>query len=112
MLPFTAVAQKVDGTSDRAHAPFRLPKNLSLAGIVEEIKSSSSKWVKTQGRVLANFHWQSGYGGFSVSPAEAEEVTEYIAQQEVRHRAVTFQEEYRRLLHNYGIEYGERYVLD
>jgi REP element-mobilizing transposase RayT len=73
-------ALKVGGTSDHVHALFRLSKNSSLAKIVEEIKTSSSKWVKTQGRTLANFYWQSGYGGFSVSPAEVEEVAEYIAQ--------------------------------
>ncbi len=71
-------AVKVDGTSDHVHALFRLSKNCSLAKIVEEIKTSSSKWVKTQGAALANFHWQSGYGGFSVSPADVEEVAEYI----------------------------------
>jgi REP element-mobilizing transposase RayT len=105
-------ALKVGGTSDHVHALFRLSKNSSLAKIVEEIKTSSSKWVKTQGRTLANFYWQSGYGGFSVSPAEVEEVAEYIAQQEAHHRAVTFQDEYRKLLASHGIEYDERYVWD
>ena len=59
-----------------------------------------------------NFHWQSGYGGFSVSPAEVEKVAEYIAQQKTHHRAVGFQEEYRRLLESHGSEFDERYVWD
>ena len=59
--------------SDHVHALFRLSKNLALANIVEEVKTSSSKWVKTQGRGLANFYWQSGYGAFSVSAADVEE---------------------------------------
>jgi putative transposase len=105
-------ALKVGGTSNHVHALFRLSKNLSLAAIVEEVKTSSSKWVKTQGRAWASFHWQSGYGGISVSPADVKEVTEYVAQQEEHHRAATFQEEYRRLLESYGIEYEERYVWD
>jgi len=53
-----------------------MSKNIALAKIVEEVKTSSSKWVKTQGCGLANFHWQSGYGAFSVSPADLEEVVE------------------------------------
>jgi REP element-mobilizing transposase RayT len=57
-------ALKVGGMSDHVHALFRLSKNLSLAKTVEEVKTSSSKWVKTQGRAFANFHWQNGYGGF------------------------------------------------
>ena len=105
-------AVEVGGTSDHVHALFRLSKSRSLATIVEEIKTSSSKWAKTQGRAFVNFHWQSGYGSFSVSPADVEKVAEYIAHQETHHRAVTFQEEYRRLLESYGIEFDERYVWD
>jgi REP element-mobilizing transposase RayT len=105
-------AIKVGGTSDHVHALLRLSRNCSLAGIVEEIKTSSSKWFKTKGRGMTSFHWQSGYGGFSVSPAHVEKVAEYIAQQETHHRVVSFQEEYRRLLNRYGIKYDERYVWD
>jgi hypothetical protein len=78
---------------------------------VKEVKTSSSKWVKTLGWGLANFHWQSGYGAFSVSAAEVE-VAEYIAQQESHHRVVSFQEEFRKLLDAHGITYDERYVWD
>jgi putative transposase len=105
-------APKVGGSSDHLHALFRLSKDVSLAVIMEKIKNSSSKWVKTQGRALANFHRQSGYRAFSVSPADVQEVAEYIWQQEEHHRVVTFQEEYRRLLASYGIDYDERYVWD
>ena len=105
-------ALKVGGMSDHVHALFRLSKNFSLAKIVEEVKTSSSKWVKAQGRSLANLHWQSGYGGFSVSAADVEEVVEYIAQQESHHRVVSFQDELRNLLEAHGIAYDERYVWD
>jgi REP element-mobilizing transposase RayT len=105
-------AVEVGGRSDHVHTLFRLSKNRSLAAIVEEIKTSSSKWIKTRGRALASFHWQSGYGGFSVSPADVENVAEYIAQQETHHRTVSFEEEYRKLLESHGIEFDERYVWD
>jgi REP element-mobilizing transposase RayT len=105
-------AVKVGGTGDHVHILFRLSKNCSLAQIVEEIKTSSSKWVKTQGAALANFHWQSGYGAFSVGPAEVDSVTKYIAQQEAHHRGVSFQEEYRKLLQTHGIDFDERYLWD
>jgi REP element-mobilizing transposase RayT len=105
-------ALKAGGMSDHVHALFRLSKNIALAKIVEEVKTSSSKWVKTQGRGLANFNWQSGYGAFSVSAADMEEVVEYITQQESHHRMVSFQEEFRKLLDAHGIPYDERYVWD
>jgi REP element-mobilizing transposase RayT len=107
-----SLALKVGGTSDHVHALSRLSKNCSLAKIVEEIKTSSSKWLKTQGRALANFHWQSGHGGFSVSPAELEQVVDYITRQEEHHQVMSFQEEYRKLLKSYRIEYDESYVWD
>ena len=105
-------ALKVGGMGDHVHALFRLSKNLALAKIVEEVKTSSSKWLKTRGRGLANFHWQSGYGAFSVSSADVEEIVEYIAQQETHHRVASFQEELRKLLHAHGIAYDERHVWD
>ena len=105
-------AVKVGGASDHVHILFRLSKNRALAQVVEEIKTSSSKWIKTQGRALGGFHWQNGYGGFSVSCGEVDGLAKYIEQQEAHHRAVSFQEEYRRFLETYGVEYDERYVWD
>ncbi len=61
---------------------------------------------------LSQFHWQSGYAGFSVSPAEVEKVAEYIARQESHPQVVSFQDEYRKLLESHRIEYDERYVWD
>ena len=105
-------ALKIGGMSDHVHALFRLSKNLALAKIVEEVKTSSSKWAKTQGRGLANFHWQSSCGAFSVSAADAEGVVKYIAQQETHPRVVSIQEEFRKLLDAHRIAYDERYVWD
>jgi putative transposase len=105
-------AVKVGGSSDHVHILFRLSKNLALAQVVEEIKTSSSRWIKTQGRALGGFHWQNGYGGFSVSSGQVHGLSGYIEQQEKHHRAVSFQEEYRKFLEDYGVEYDERYVWD
>jgi hypothetical protein len=61
---------------------------------------------------LSDFHWQNGYGAFSVSPAHVEGLRAYIANQEERHRHESFQDEFRRLLRKYGVEWDERYVWD
>ncbi len=105
-------ALKIGGTSDHAHLLFRLSKNLALAEVVENVKTSSSKWVKTQGRSLQSFHWQNGYDGFSVGPADVDSAAAYIEGQAEHHRVVSFQEEYRKFLREYGVEYDERYVWD
>ena len=80
--------------------------------MVEKVKTSSSKWLKTQARTLQSFYWQNGYGGFSVSPAEVDSVAAYMEGQEEHHRVVSFQDQYRRFLKEFGVEYDERYVWD
>jgi putative transposase len=105
-------ALKIGGTSDHAHLLFRLSKNLALADVVEKVKTSSSRWIKTQAGTLLSFYWQNGYGGFSVSPAEVDSVAAYIEGQEEHRRRVSFQDEYRRFMKEYGVEYDERYVWD
>ena len=83
-----------------------------MAEVVEVVKTSSSKWIKTKGARYGGFHWQAGYGAFSVSQSEVEIVVSYIRNQEKHHRKTSFQEEYRQLLERYQISYNERYVWD
>ena len=97
---------------DHAHILCCLSKNLSLSKLIEEIKTSSSKWIKGKEPSLAQFHWQSGYGAFSVSQSHLNAVIQYIRRQEEHHRKVTFQEEFRVFMKKYRVAYDERYVWD
>jgi hypothetical protein len=74
------------------------------------LKSNSSKWVHETIDGQAGFAWQSGYGAFSVSLSNLDDVHGYVARQEEHHRKVTFQEEYRAFLARHGIAFDERYV--
>ena len=103
---------QVGGTSDHVHLFFGLARTRSMAEVVEVVKTSSSKWIKTKGARYGGFHWQAGYGAFSVSQSEVEIVVSYIRNQEKHHRKTSFQEEYRQLLERYQISYNERYVWD
>ena len=105
-------ALTINSVADHAHILFNLDKNRAVAKIVMEVKRGSSKWIKTQGAAFRLFHWQSGYGGFSISPSAVNETKTYIAQQAEHHRVKTFQEEFRAFLHRYEVEYDERYVWD
>lgn len=80
--------------------------------LLEEIKSHSSKWIKTKDESLKNFYWQDGYGAFSVNPAEVDVVIKYNENQKEHHGKVTFQDEYRIFLKKYKVEYDEKYVWD
>ena len=103
---------RVGGTADHVHIVCRLGRTISVAELVKELKRESSQWVKTRDASLADFYWQAGYGAFSVSPSHVEILREYIANQEEHHRTESFQDEFRRLLTKYGIEWDERYVWD
>ena len=103
---------RAGGVADHVHLAVRLSRTMSIADLVEELKTSSSRWLKTQEADLHAFAWQRGYGSFSVGPRDLDAVIAYVADQEEHHRTRTFQEEYRAFLDKYGIAYDERYVWD
>ena len=103
---------RVGGAADHVHLAVRFSRTLTMADLVEELKTSTSKWLKTQSPELAAFAWQRGYGAFSVGPSDLEALRAYIDKQEEHHRTRTFQDEYRAFLTKYGIEFDERYVWD
>jgi REP element-mobilizing transposase RayT len=102
----------VGGCDDHVHALFSLSRNHSIAHIVKEIKRTSSAWIKTLERRYSKFHWQNGYGAFSVSQSHVDQVSSYVMNQDQHHRRTTFQDEFRAFLKKYEIEYDERYVWD
>jgi len=103
---------QIGGIDNHVHLLFGLSRTLSIAQVVEIVKTSSSKWLKGKGTDFADFHWQSGYGAFSISQSNANAVIRYIENQKEHHRKMTFQEEYCHFLKRYMIEYDEKYVWD
>src|SRR5437764_12391877 len=57
---------QVGGAEDHVHLLFGLSRTRTVAQVVEKVKTSSSKWIKTKDMAFSEFHWQSGYGAFSV----------------------------------------------
>ena len=103
---------RVGGVEDHVHLVATLPRTLTQADLLEEIKKHSSRWVKEIDPKYAGFAWQRGYGAFSVSRSQLDAVIAYIDGQEEHHRKVTFQDEYRSFLKKHGVEFDERYVWD
>lgn len=103
---------RVGGVADRMHILCRLGRTITVAHLVKELKRESSHRLKAKAAALADFYWQNGYGAFSVIPGHGEAVRAYVANQEDHHRRVTFQDEFRRLLTKYGLEWDERFVWD
>lgn len=103
---------KIGGYTEHIHILCMLSKKIALMKLLEEVKSHSSKWMKTKDTTLKNFYWQNGYGAFSVNPSEIDNVMVYIENQKEHHRKKTFQDEYRAFLKKYKVEYDERYLWD
>jgi len=105
-------AIKVGGYIDHIHILSKLSKKIPLTKLMEELKSHSSKWIKTKGKEFENFYWQDGYGAFSVNPSQVGAVIDYILRQHEHHQSKTFQDGYRSFLKKYKVDYDERYVWD
>jgi putative transposase len=103
---------RIGGVEDHVHLLFALSRTRTISQVVENVKTSSSKWLKTKNAALKDFHWQNGYGIFSVSQSHADEVVDYILRQEEHHKSQTFQEEVRWLYEREQLPFDERFMWD
>lgn len=103
------VPEAVGGVEDHIHLLIGLRATHCLADVVRDIKSNSSGWANDAAREKG-FHWQEGYGAFTVSAQLTAQARGYIAKQEEHHRVQGFQEEYVDFLRRGMVEYDERYL--
>jgi REP element-mobilizing transposase RayT len=103
---------RVGGVADHVHIITTLPRTVSQAQFIAQIKKTSSKWIKALDARYRSFLWQRGYGAFSVSPSQLDSALDYVNKQQEHHRTRTFQEEYRDFLLKHSIDFDERYVWD
>jgi REP element-mobilizing transposase RayT len=103
---------RAGGMADHVHLAISLSRATSAAKLVEELKTSSSRWLKTRSPALATFSWQRGYAAFSVGPSDLAALRHYIDIQEKHHHKQTYEEELRAFLTKYGIEHDELYMWD
>lgn len=94
--------------SDHVHVFASLPATVTISETANALKANSSRWIRESKN--SDFHWQKGYGAFSVSRSAEKRVIEYIRNQEEHHRTLTFSQEFVALLERHGIEYEERYL--
>ena len=102
----------INSVPDHVHILFELGRTVAVSNAVEQVKKTSSKWVKTQGSEFTRFAWQAGYGAFAVSQSNVTTVRQYIAGQQQHHRKKSFQEEYRAFLERHNVPFDEKYVWD
>ncbi len=102
----------IGGWKDHVHVFFELPMDKKVSDIMSHLKSVSSKWVNGHTWVKGKFRWQNGYGAFSYSRSQRNNVIQYIMKQEEHHSIKTFKQEYLELLEKFGIEFREEYLFE
>lgn len=106
------ICVRIGGVADHVHIAFYLARGESISKLVERLKVSSSKWIKTRGAEFAKFSWQRGYAVFSIGLGDRAALVRYIDAQATHHRRRDYQAEMRAMFAKYGVAFDERFVWD
>ena len=102
----------VGGVEDHVHLLINLGRTVTIADLVRDIKRGTSTWIKENGPEYGDFQWQSGYAAISVGKTQIDALISYISNQEEHHNIRGFQDEYRTLLFEAGIQLDEKYMWE
>jgi len=102
----------INGVSDHVHVFLGLNPSVSISDTIWELKRSSSLFINNKNWFNSKFNWQDGYGAFSYSKSQVENVYNYILSQEEHHKRRTFKEEYIGFLDKFEVEYDKKYLFD
>ena len=102
----------VNGVTDHVHCFIGLRPAMSIADLVRDVKNNSSKFINERGFLKGKFQWQEGYGVFSYSHSQVDQVYKYILNQEEHHKQKTFREEYEEFLREFAIEHKPEYLFE
>ena len=98
--------------SDHVHIFVGYNSSQPLPDLLRDIKANSSKFINEKKWMPGKFRWQEGYGAFSYSHSQINDVIHYINRQEEHHKQIRFREEYQKYLEEFEIEYDTRYLFD
>jgi putative transposase len=102
---------RINGIEDHLHIVTHLHPSVALADLVKDIKISSSGFIKDNSLFKSFDGWQEGYGGFTYSIKDKNNLIEYVKNQEEHHAKISFVDEYKLLLKEHEIEFDEKYLL-
>ena len=102
---------QINSMPDHIHIFIGMRPTQSIAALVQNVKTESSKWIKNKKFCATPFAWQEGYGAFSYSKSHVQDVIRYIQNQEIHHQKELFLDEYRKMLKVFEIEFDEQYIF-
>lgn len=103
---------RINGVENHIHMLLNIQPNIALSDLMRDVKANSTKWINDQGFCKHSFRWQEGFGAFTYSISQIDNVINYIDNQEERHKTKTFKSEYLSLLKNFEVDYKEEYLFD
>jgi REP element-mobilizing transposase RayT len=101
----------VNGVEDHVHCLIALKPVVAVSELMKTVKAKSSKYINDHFLTPTRFEWQEGYGVFSYSQSQLDNVYQYIANQQVHHQKQNFKEEYLGFLNKFNVEYDEQYIF-
>ena len=102
----------INGVSNHIHFLIGLNPADALSDLVKEVKRCSTNFINEQKWLKGKFSWQAGYGGFSYSRSQLDNVIKYIDNQEEHHKKKTFREEYIEMLKKFEVVYNDKYIFE
>lgn len=105
-------AIRIGGYHDHAHLLVRIPAKIAVSNFVGKLKANSSKHINETRDAILKFHWQDGYGAFTVSPSQQNAVAAYIDDQMEHHQKQSFRDEYLAILKRHEVSFDPKYVWE
>ena len=102
----------INGMADHIHFLIGMKPSCCLSDLVREIKKSSNDFIKEKGFSKFKFQWQEGYGAFSYSHSNLDNVIKYIMNQKEHHKKKSFKDEYMEFLKKFEIEFKDEYLFE
>ena len=103
---------QINSMPDHIHILVGITPDTAVSNLVRDIKANSSKFINQKRWVMGRFEWQVGFGAFSYSRSQLDDLVEYIKNQEKHHIRKTFREKYLEILKRFHVNYDERYIFD
>lgn len=105
------VLYRINGMENHIHILSDLHPTIALADFIKEIKTASNSWMKGTGNYPKFTSWAEGSCSLTYAFRDKVMIDNYIKNQRQHHVKVTFEEEYRTLLREHGVEIDERYIF-
>jgi putative transposase len=102
----------INGMPDHIHFFIGMKPSCVLSDLIREIKKSSNEFINDNKFTKFKFKWQEGYGAFSYSHSQLDDVIAYIMNQKEHHKKKTFKEEYIDFLKKFDVQFDEKYLFE